>query len=98
MSEVPPDNKLFRPMLILGIVVIILGILMATGSYYSGPYIETTVLVAGIGFIILGVMCIIFYVIKPEPLRQKYIENWRKKQARKRTRKRRPDLIERKKK
>jgi len=83
MSEVPPDNKLFRPILIIGIVLIIFGILMATGYFWSGPYIATTVLVAGIGFIILGVMCIIFYVIKPEPLRQKYIENWKKKQAKK---------------
>ena len=83
MSEVPPDDKLFRPYLIIGIVVIILGILMATGYFYSGPYIATTVLVAGIGIIILGVMVILFYIIRPEPLRQKLLENWEKKQAKK---------------
>ena len=83
MSQAPPDNKLFRPMLIMGIVVIIIGILMATGYFYSGPYVRVSIMVGGIGIIILGIICIILYIIKPEPLRQKYLENWEKKQAKK---------------
>ncbi|MBD3339530.1 MAG: hypothetical protein GF353_10500 [Candidatus Lokiarchaeota archaeon] len=83
MSTPPPDNKLFRPILTIGIVTIILGILFATGYFYSGPYVQVTILVAGIGIMLLGVICIALYVIRPEGMRQAILAKWEEKQAKK---------------
>ena len=70
-------------MLIGGIVAIIFGILFATGYFYSAPSVRLAALIGGIGLILIGLIIIVIYVMKPEQAREKLIEKWKKKQAKK---------------